>query len=93
MNLGAIDGDDADLGQPAAGAECEHLAEQRGDRVLVTLDEAGDRGVIGPLLRRHHSKGDVFITAALDDPRRPVPARVGVKQQRDQVDSTGCRNA
>ena len=68
MDLGAIDRDDADLDQPAPGAACEHLAEQRGDRVLVTLDEAGDRGVIGPLLRRDHAKGDVFITAALDDP-------------------------
>src|SRR3954454_17379385 len=36
VDLGAIDRDDADLDQPAPGAECEHLAEQRGDRVLVT---------------------------------------------------------
>jgi hypothetical protein len=49
----------------------------------VALAEAGDRRVIGRLVRADHARRDVLKTAPLDPPRRPLPERVGVEQQRD----------
>jgi hypothetical protein len=83
LHLRAVDGDHADLGEPAARAECQHLAEQAGDRVRVALDEPRQRRVIRALLGRQHPERDVLLTSALDHPRGPDPARVGVEQQRD----------
>ena len=45
--LGAVDGEHADLDQAALGAEPEHLAEEIGEGLLVADPEAGDRGVVG----------------------------------------------
>ena len=74
-------------------AQRQHLAEQAGDRVLVTLDEPRDRRVIGPLLRRQDAERDILFARPLDLPRRPRPARAGVKQQRDRPSSPGHRPA
>ncbi len=82
-DLGAVDRHDADLDQTAARAERQHLAEQLGDRRLVTHPEARDRGVIGRLVGGDNAECDVVVTAALDRPRRPHPDRVGVDEQRD----------
>ena len=49
-HLRPVDRDDADLDQPAARAESEHLPEQLGQRVLMALPEARDRRVVRPLL-------------------------------------------
>ena len=83
LHLRAVDGDHADLGEPAARAQRQHLAEQAGDRVLVALEEPRQRRVIRALLGRQHPERDVLLAGALDHPRGPDPARVGVKQQRD----------
>jgi hypothetical protein len=48
-DLGAVDGDHADPDQTRLGAERQHLAEQPGQRALVTLTKARDRRVIGRL--------------------------------------------
>jgi len=82
-DLRPVDRDHTDLGQAAAGAKRQDLAEQTGNRVLVALDEPRDRRVIGLLLRRQHPKRDVLVTGPLDHPRRPDAARVGIEQQRD----------
>jgi transposase len=71
-----------DARQPLLRAQRKHLAEETGNRVLVTLDEPRDRRVIRSLLRRQHPERDVLLTATLDLPRRPRPARIGVEQQR-----------
>ena len=71
------------LASPLRAHSVEHLAEQAGDRLLVALDEPRDRRVIRPLLGRQHPKRDVLLAGALDHPRGPDPARVGVEQQRD----------
>jgi hypothetical protein len=68
LHLRAVDGDHGDLGQPAARAQCQHLAEQAGDRVLVALQEPSDRRVIRALLGRQHPERDVLLAGALDDP-------------------------
>ena len=83
VHLRAVDGDHADLDQSAARAQREHFAEQAGDRLLMTLHESRDRGVIRPLLPRQHPERDVFLAGALDHPPGPDPARVRVEQQRD----------
>ena len=93
MNLGAVDRDHSDRGQPRLRAESEHAAEEASQRVLVTLDEPRDRRVIGALMRRDHAERHVFFAGPLDRPRRPHTARVGVEHKRDQLDSTGRRNA
>jgi hypothetical protein len=83
LHLRAVNGDHADLDQPAARAQREHLAEQPGDRLLMALHEPRQRRVVRALLGRQHAERDVFLTRALDHARGPDPARVGVKQQRD----------
>ena len=64
MDLGPVDGNYADLGQPAARTQRQDLAEQGGDRVLVALEEAGDRRVIRTLLGRDDAERDVLLTRA-----------------------------
>ena len=82
-DLGPIDGDHPDPDQPGVRAERQHLAEQLGQRALVTLAKPRDRGVIGRLIGADHARGDVLDTAPLQPPRRTLPDRVAVKQQRD----------
>ena len=82
-HLGAVDGDHPDPNQPRVGAERQHLAEQPRQRALVTLAEPRDRRVIGRLIGADHARRDVLDTATLQPPRRALPDRVAVKQQRD----------
>jgi integrase len=42
-----------------------------------------DRRVIRRLIGAHHPDSDVLDTTALDPPRRPLPDRVAIQQQRD----------
>jgi hypothetical protein len=83
MDLRAIDGDHLGLGEAGLGAQRQHLAEQAGQRALVTLDEPRDRRVIRPLLDRDHPIGDVLHAGPLDPARRSLPSRIGVQQKRD----------
>jgi hypothetical protein len=82
-DLRAVDRDEPDPRQPGLRAEPEHRAEQAGQRLLVTLEETGDRRVIRLLLGGDHPVGDVLFTGTLDRARRPHPTRIGVKKQRD----------
>ena len=70
------------LDHPGPGAQPEHPAEEVRDRVLVALAKPRDRGVIGDLVGRDHPKRDVLHTRPLDAPRRALPTRVRVHQQR-----------
>jgi len=49
----------------------------------VALDKPREGRMVRALLGGQHPKGDVFLAGALDHPRGPDPARVGVEQQRD----------
>jgi hypothetical protein len=71
------------LAQPAARAQDEHLAKQAGDRLLMALEEPRQRRVVRALLGRQHPESDVLLAGALDHPRGPDPARVGVEQHGD----------
>jgi hypothetical protein len=55
--------------------------EQPGDRVLVALDKARARRVIGPLMRRDDPERHVFLAGPLDRARRADRARVRGEQQ------------
>ena len=83
MHLRAVDRDDAHAHEPRLRAEREHLAEQVGQGVLVTLAKARDRGVIRSLVGGDHAVGDILNTLALDHPRGALSLAVGVEQQRD----------
>lgn len=83
MNLRSVDRDNLSLDQASFRAEPQDLTEQAGQSVLVALAEPGDRAVIRHLVRGDHAIGDILDAAALDHPRGALPARVGVKQQRD----------
>jgi hypothetical protein len=78
-----IDRQHGDVRETGPCAEPEDLPEQPCQRALVTLAEPGDRRVIGLAVRRDDPKRDVLRTAALDHPRRALPTRVGVDEQRD----------
>ena len=67
--FGAVDGDHPDLDQSGLGAEAEDLAEEVSESLLVADSEAGDRGVVGSLVRADHPEGDVLAAAALDPSR------------------------
>jgi hypothetical protein len=83
MDLRAVDGHHPCVDETGLRAQRQHLAEQAGQRLLMTLPEPRNRRVIRTLLSDHDPKGDVFLTRPLDHPRRPNPARVRVKQQPD----------
>ena len=82
LQLGAVDRDHADADQPRLGAEPEDLAEQPRQRSLMALAKPRDRCVIGRAVGADHSRGDILHAATLDAPRRALPDRVAVKQQR-----------
>jgi hypothetical protein len=82
-HLRAVDRDHADADQARLGAEREDRAEQLGQRRLVALAEPRDRRVIRPLVSADHPGRHVFDTAALKAPRRALPDRIAVEQQRD----------
>jgi hypothetical protein len=49
----------------------------------MTLAKPRDRGVIGHLVGGDHPKRDVLNARPLDAPRRALPTRIRVQQQRD----------
>ena len=66
--LGAVDGDHADVDDPGLAAEPEDLAEEIRQGLLVADPKAGDRRVVGRLVGADHPEGDVLAAAALDPP-------------------------
>ena len=82
MNLRPVDRDHPDLDQAGLGTEHEHLAEQAGQRRLVTLSKARNRRVVGRLIGADHARGHVLNAAPLDPSRGPFTDRVRVHQQR-----------
>ena len=49
----------------------------------MALTKPRDRRVIGRLVGTNHPDRDILDTPALDPPRRPLPDRVAIEQQRD----------
>ena len=83
MDLGAVDGDHPRVDQTGIRTQRQNLAEEAGERILMTLAEPRDRRVVGNLVSGDNAEGHVFLARPLDRARRPDPARVRVEQQRD----------
>ena len=83
INLGPVNGDHLNADQTRLRAQRQHLAEQPGQRHLMTLTKARDRAVIGLTVGRDHPKRDVLKARTLDHPRGALPTRIRVHQQRD----------
>ena len=82
-DLHAIDRDHANLDQARLTTQAQHRSEQLAERLLVPAAELRDRRMIRDRHRGDQLVGDVLPARPLDPPRRPVPARVRVDQQRD----------
>ena len=82
VHLGPVHGDHLDAHQSSVATEPQHVGEKTGDRALVADAEARDRGVVGHPVGGDHAERDIVLAAPLDPPRRPLPGRVGVQQQR-----------
>lgn len=78
-NLRSIDRHQPGADQPRLRAERQDLAEQAGKRVLVALDEARQRRVIGLPVSRKHPKSDVLLAGPLDRARGAHAARIRVE--------------
>ena len=82
VQLRAVDSQHRHADQTGVRAERQHVAEQAGQRRLVTLAKARDRAVIRPLVRGDHPERHIVDTGPLDHPRRTPPHGIRVKQQR-----------
>jgi hypothetical protein len=58
-DLRAVDRDHPDPSQPGPRAQQQHLGEHRLDPAVMTLPEAGDRGVVRAVLRADHPDGHI----------------------------------
>ena len=82
-DLRAIDRDHPDLHQPRLLAQRQHLGKQLAERPLMPATELRDRRVIRHPHRRDQLVHNILPTRPLDPPRRAVPTRIRVQQQRD----------
>ena len=82
-DLRAVDRDDPDLDQPARA----HSSSTSPNSPVIACSwrttKPRDRGVIGRLVGADHPERDVLATAPLDPPRRALPDRIRVDEQRD----------
>ena len=82
LDLGAIQRDHPDPHQPRLRAQPQHITKQLRQRHLMPLAELGDRRMIRHTVSRDHPAGHILNTRPLDPPRRPVPPRIAIHQQR-----------
>ncbi len=83
-DLGAIDGDHADLDHASVCTQPQHLREQALELLGMLGPETGDRGVVRSVLAAQHPERDVIDAETFNSPRGPFTDRVGVDQQRQQ---------
>jgi hypothetical protein len=69
--LGAIQGDHADLDHAGGSAQLQGLDQEPGQGLLVADAEPRDRDMVGELVGGQHPKGDVLLTAAFELPGGP----------------------
>lgn len=80
-DLGAIDGDVAQLDQPGALAQLQCLLKQIRQRLQVPLPERGDRIVIGMLIGRQVTECHVVMRRRFDGARTAAARGIGIKQE------------
>ena len=74
-------------------ATVKHRGEQLTKRPLMPPAELRDRRMVGHHHRRNQLVHHILPTRPLDPARRPIPTRIRVQKQRNQMSSTGRRNA
>lgn len=82
LDPGPVHGDESCLHKSGASAQPKDLTEQLAERVFMRGSETSDRGVIGKLVRRDHTKRDVFTATTFDHPTRPLTNAIRVHEQR-----------
>ncbi len=82
----AVHRDRRKIDQPSTTAKGQHLHEQLAQRVVVTLDEPGDGGMVHCAVRGDDPAAEIVPAGPLDAPRGAYALAVAVEDQRDQ----GC---
>lgn len=82
LHLGPVRGHQADATEAGGPAQLEDLDEAVPECRLVLLAEPGDGRVVGDLVRRDHTEGDVLGAAPLDPAGGALADAVGVEEQR-----------
>lgn len=83
LDLGAVEGEQADRDEPRFGAEPQDLGEGLGQGALVTGAKAGDSRVVWDLVGADHPEGHVLAAATLDSARGALANAVAVEQKAD----------
>lgn len=81
-DLGAVDRDETGVNNAGVHAADEHLIGQTGDRLLMATTKAGDRRVVGGLIRGEDAKSDGLVESALDATARAFADAEGVEHDR-----------
>ncbi len=82
LDLGRVDRHHPLATSPSDTTQRQHLGEQPGDRRLMASPKAGQRGVIGLLIRPHHPERHVIHETPLDPPRGALTHATGVDEHR-----------
>jgi len=80
FDLRPIDRHDPRLHQPFSDAQPHHLGEHTGDRVLMTVAEPSQRGMIRLLIRCDHPERDIFTETLHDTPARALSRTIRIQQ-------------
>jgi hypothetical protein len=80
-DLRPVDRDHPEPDHPRLVAQPQHLREQARHRVLVGLDEPGDRGMVRHQQPTDHLEPGITGAGPLDRPRRLDPDRMRVDRQ------------
>ena len=83
LDLGAVQGDGADLGQAGQGTELEDLDEEGLQPSQVDLAEVADGAEVGDVVADDDAAGDVDVAPPHDLPRGSRAGGVAVQQQCD----------
>ena len=79
--LGAVEGERAELDQAGLLTEPQSLHEQLGQRLEVAAAKAGDRAVVGVLVGAQHAHGDIAVGGLLELARGGRGGGVAVDQE------------
>jgi hypothetical protein len=91
LDLGAIQGNQAQADHPGRRAQLQRLDQQPGQGLFVADPEASDGHVIGCLVAAEDAEGDVFVAAPLDLAGGADPGAVGITAGRPAAPWAGRR--
>ncbi len=83
LDLGAVEGNGADLDQSGQCTELEDLNEEGFETSQVNLAKVADGAEVGDVLADNDAAGDIDVTSPHDLPRGPRAGGVAVQEQSD----------